>query len=94
MNRVAEECKKAKHHPEWANVYNTVFVRWTTHEPRGLSEKDVKMAGVCDEIAREEGVLKEEGVRKEGGADEEGGLECLADGLAKEAGDCCVPKKL
>jgi 4a-hydroxytetrahydrobiopterin dehydratase len=92
MDRVAAECKSAKHHPEWANVYNTVFVRWTTHVPRGLSEKDVRMAGFCDEIAGELGVLVEEA--KEGGeVEENGGAEGLADGLVVEAGDCCVPKK-
>lgn len=76
-------------------MYNTVFVRWTTHQPKGLSEKDVAMAMFCDEHARELGVLVEEG--REGGEGdvkgEDGGVEGLADGLAKAAGDCCVPKK-
>lgn len=91
MNRVASECKTAKHHPEWANVYNTVSVRWTTHSPKGLSEKDVKMALFCDEHAKE---LRE--VVVEGGEDtglEGDGVEGLVDGISKAAGDCCVPKK-
>jgi 4a-hydroxytetrahydrobiopterin dehydratase len=91
MDRVAAECKTERHHPEWANVYNTVFVRWTTHSPKGLSEKDVKMAVFCDECARELGVVVEEG--GEGEVKEDGGVEGLADGLATTAGDCCVPKK-
>lgn len=71
-----------------------MFVRWTTHEPQGLSEKDVRMARVCDGIAKEEGVLEDEKVESVvEGVEEEGGLECLTDGLAREAGDCCVPKK-
>lgn len=91
MDRVAQECKTARHHPEWANVYNEVFIRWTTHEPKGLSEQDTKMALFCDEHARELGVVEAEGGACQVGGD--GGIEGLADGLAKEAGDCCVPKK-
>ncbi|KIW08009.1 uncharacterized protein PV09_00955 [Verruconis gallopava] len=88
MDRVAAECKTARHHPEWANVYNTVFIRWTTHQPKGLSEKDVAMAMFCDEHAKELGVLDDGGDVCMIGEGPEG----LADGLAKAAGDCCVPK--
>ncbi|KAI5808066.1 transcriptional coactivator/pterin dehydratase, partial [Peziza echinospora] len=49
MNAVADECKVQRHHPEWANVYNKVVVRWTTHNPKGISEKDVYMAKWCDD---------------------------------------------
>jgi len=55
MNAVAAECKKHRHHPEWTNNYNTTQIRWTTHKPRGLSEKDIIMARICDEKAREFG---------------------------------------
>ncbi|KAL9048568.1 MAG: hypothetical protein Q9162_007652 [Coniocarpon cinnabarinum] len=51
MDTIAASCKTEKHHPEWSNTYNAVFVRWTTHNPAGLSEKDVKMASLCDEAA-------------------------------------------
>src|ERR1700753_4272869 len=44
MSRVAEECKRQKHHPEWSNTYNVVYVRWTTHSTGGLTDKDVVMA--------------------------------------------------
>ncbi|KAF8250798.1 transcriptional coactivator/pterin dehydratase, partial [Wilcoxina mikolae CBS 423.85] len=53
MNQVADECKVQNHHPEWANVYNTVRIRWTTHNPKGLSDKDVEMARFCDMKAAE-----------------------------------------
>ena len=52
MNSVAESAKTEKHHPEWSNTYNRVFVRWTTHNPAGLSEKDTHMATLCDELAK------------------------------------------
>jgi len=85
MDRVAQECKTAKHHPEWANTYNTVFVRWTTHSPKGLSEKDVTMALFCDQYAAELGEVVVEGVRED--------MIGMVDDLGVKAGDCCVPKK-
>jgi len=87
MNIVAEECKKQKHHPEWSNVYNTAFVRWTTHVPAGLSEKDVLMARFCDEKASECGEVVVEGEKGDGG-DGRG----LVERVVEEGGDCCVPK--
>ncbi|KAI1007094.1 hypothetical protein K3495_g1131 [Podosphaera aphanis] len=57
LNLVAVEAQRRNHHPEWANVYHTAFVRWTTHVPAGLSEKDIMMARFCDEKAKELGEL-------------------------------------
>ncbi|KAB8338920.1 hypothetical protein FH972_021860 [Carpinus fangiana] len=85
MQAAAAECARHRHHPEWANVYNRVFVRWTTHAPPGLSGKDLVMAGVCDEIALREGEV--EGDEEDGGV-----LRGVADVVAAGAGDCCVPK--
>ncbi|RDW61519.1 hypothetical protein BP5796_11411 [Coleophoma crateriformis] len=68
-------------------VYNTTFIRWTTHSPPGLSEKDILMAKFCDEKASEAG-------EAEGAGAETGGIgKELADRVAVEGGDCCVPKK-
>jgi 4a-hydroxytetrahydrobiopterin dehydratase len=58
MSLVADECKIKKHHPLWSNLYNKVTVEWTTHQPEGLSIKDVEMAEFCDRVANEIG-LKE-----------------------------------
>jgi len=55
MSEVANECKKQKHHPEWANVFNRTEIRWTTHKPHGLSLKDTHMARFCDEAAERHG---------------------------------------
>lgn len=45
------------------------------------------MARICDEVAREVGEIG-------GGTDEgEGKGKELADRVAREGGDCCVPKK-
>ncbi|WEW59730.1 4-alpha-hydroxytetrahydrobiopterin dehydratase [Emydomyces testavorans] len=52
MQRIADEAAKHRHHPEWTNVYNKVSVRWTTHQPQGLTELDVTLARLCDEYSR------------------------------------------
>lgn len=52
-------------------IYNTLFIRWTTHNPSGLSSKDILMTQFTDSTASALGELeaeKEEG--KEGGKEE------------------------
>ncbi|TWU76450.1 hypothetical protein ED733_007105 [Metarhizium rileyi] len=84
MTAVSLQCKLQNHHPEWSNVYNTTFIRWTTHHPRGLSEKDISLAGMCDAIARDFGELDAEPVSCE--------VKTLADSAVSASGDCCTPK--
>jgi 4a-hydroxytetrahydrobiopterin dehydratase len=60
MNAVAAECKKQKHHPEWTNVFNKTHIRWTTHNPEGLSRKDTEMARFCDEAGKQFGEAEPE----------------------------------
>lgn len=81
MNTVAAECKKTKHHPEWSNVYNQTQIRWTTHNPEGLSSKDTHMAKFCDEAAKDFKELEIEACDVTIGPD--GKI---------EAGDCCSGK--
>ena len=50
MTRVALVAEKRDHHPEWRNVYNKVTITWTTHDAGGLTEKDIRLARVCDEL--------------------------------------------
>jgi 4a-hydroxytetrahydrobiopterin dehydratase len=52
MTLVATQSQNQKHHPEWTNVYNRTHVRWTTHNPQGLSLKDTDMARFCDQAAQ------------------------------------------
>ncbi|OBT62202.1 hypothetical protein VE03_08342 [Pseudogymnoascus sp. 23342-1-I1] len=95
MDAVAAEAARAKHHPEWSNVYNTTLIRWTTHHPRGLSEADVQMAAFCDSCAAEHGELPAEKPSASVGTDVPAGegdpLQALADGVVVEGGECCVP---
>ncbi len=51
MSRVAMAAEKANHHPEWINVYNKVEITLTTHDAKGLTERDVELAGFIDRAA-------------------------------------------
>jgi len=41
------------HHPEIFNVYNRVEIILSTHDADGLSERDVQLAHIIDELAPE-----------------------------------------
>ena len=51
MTRVAMVAEKMDHHPEWANVYNSVKVTLSTHDAGGLTQLDVNLAIIMDMIA-------------------------------------------
>ncbi|KAG6217406.1 hypothetical protein E4U50_003846 [Claviceps purpurea] len=85
MTAVSLQCKLANHHPEWTNVYNTTFIRWTTHNPKGLSDKDVRLASLCDSIARDFGEFDAEPLSCE--------VRARADAAISKSGDCCKPKQ-
>ncbi len=52
MAMAAVAIEKINHHPEWFNVYNRISVDLTTHDSGGITEKDVKLAGVLEGIAQ------------------------------------------
>ncbi|KAK3687646.1 pterin 4 alpha carbinolamine dehydratase-domain-containing protein [Podospora appendiculata] len=84
MTAVSLQCKIKNHHPEWSNVFNTTFIRWTTHSPKGLSSKDVDLAAICDSLARDFGEIEQQDLTCR--------LPSLADKAVISSGDCCVPK--
>jgi 4a-hydroxytetrahydrobiopterin dehydratase len=51
MTRAALVAEKMDHHPEWSNVYRTVDVTLTTHDAKGLTELDIRLAEAMDGIA-------------------------------------------
>jgi 4a-hydroxytetrahydrobiopterin dehydratase len=76
-------------------VYNTTFVRWTTHHPPGLSVLDVNMAAFCDSAAAENGEVLPEKTEEAEEAAQACALDVdksLLDRVVEGAGDCCVPK--
>jgi 4a-hydroxytetrahydrobiopterin dehydratase len=44
--------EKMNHHPEWSNVYNRISIDLTTHDSGGITESDVKLAGLLEGIAQ------------------------------------------
>ncbi|KAI9723091.1 MAG: hypothetical protein M1828_004339 [Chrysothrix sp. TS-e1954] len=85
MDDIASECRTHRHHPEWSNVYNRVFVRWTTHNPPGLSEKDTLMARLCDSFAsREQSQESADSAEQEPGT-----LEKIVAQAKGHSDDCC-----
>jgi 4a-hydroxytetrahydrobiopterin dehydratase len=51
VNRLAEAAEAANHHPDIAISWNAVTVRWWTHVKRAITERDVDMARLTDELA-------------------------------------------
>ena len=51
MTRAAMEIEKMNHHPEWFNVYNKISVDLTTHDAGGITQNDVKLAGILNSLA-------------------------------------------
>ena len=44
MTRVAVHAEEFNHHPEWTNVYNRVEFNLMTHDAKGISAKDFRLA--------------------------------------------------
>ncbi|RYC58894.1 hypothetical protein CHU98_g7329 [Xylaria longipes] len=81
----------ARHQLNIRQVYNTTYIRWTTHNPEGLSAKDVELAGLCDSLARDFGEVVV--AVDSGDAAQSCSLRQVADRVVGDAGDCCTPKK-
>lgn len=52
MTRVALEAEKADHHPEWSNVYSRVYIRLSTHEVGGVTDRDFQLLERIERAAR------------------------------------------
>ncbi|GLI75738.1 hypothetical protein PoHVEF18_004000 [Penicillium ochrochloron] len=58
VNLIASESSVKKHHPTMTVRFGSVDVHWTTHHPRGLTQKDIAMARHCDNGAGLMGAVK------------------------------------
>jgi 4a-hydroxytetrahydrobiopterin dehydratase len=52
MTEIALAAEKADHHPEWSNVYNRVTITLTTHDAKGLTQRDFDLADIIDRAYR------------------------------------------
>ena len=50
MSRIAFECEAQNHHPDWSNVYNVLKISLSTHDAKGVTIKDFKLAEAIDMI--------------------------------------------
>ena len=51
MVQASRRIDAMNHHPEWSNIYNKVDVRLTSHDAGGITESDIELARVLDELA-------------------------------------------
>lgn len=50
MSRVALLAERHDHHPDWSNVWNRVEITLSTHEGRGLTNRDLRLAQAIDKL--------------------------------------------
>ncbi|TGV01119.1 4a-hydroxytetrahydrobiopterin dehydratase [Flavivirga rizhaonensis] len=50
MSRIAFECEALNHHPDWSNTYNILTISLSTHDAKGVTNKDFKLAEAIESI--------------------------------------------
>ena len=50
MTKVALAAEKMNHHPEWFNVYSKLSIDLVTHDIGGISNYDIKLAGIINKL--------------------------------------------
>jgi 4a-hydroxytetrahydrobiopterin dehydratase len=50
MTRIAFEVEKINHHPDWTNVYNVLAISLSTHDAGGVTEKDIELAKIIENL--------------------------------------------
>ncbi len=61
MVEVAFHCQSRDHHPFWANLYDRVEVELTTHDAGCVTDRDVRLAELMNEIYTAVGVQRPDG---------------------------------
>lgn len=50
MTQVAMKAEGMEHHPDWSNAYNKVSITLTTHEEKGVTQKDLDLASFINSL--------------------------------------------
>ena len=50
MTRVALVAESMNHHPEWFNVYDRLDISLVTHDLKGISTYDIKLARTINQL--------------------------------------------
>lgn len=53
INRLAPRCEELDHHPDLALRWRWVEVELSTHSAGGVTDLDITLAGIVDEVAAE-----------------------------------------
>jgi 4a-hydroxytetrahydrobiopterin dehydratase len=51
MTEAVAPINEMNHHPTWTNTYNTVHVELSSHDAGGVTDRDVQLAGILDQLA-------------------------------------------
>jgi 4a-hydroxytetrahydrobiopterin dehydratase len=51
VNKIADAAENANHHPDIHISYNKVLLALTSHDSGGVTQRDIRMAGVIDQVA-------------------------------------------
>lgn len=52
LTRVAMHAEKVDHHPEFTSVWNRIDFRLTSHDAGGVTDRDIALAKVINELAK------------------------------------------
>ena len=50
MTKAVTEIQKMNHHPEWFNVWNRLVIDLMTHDVGGISQNDINLAKILDNL--------------------------------------------
>lgn len=51
MTSAAQPINELNHHPTWTNTYNKVRVELSSHDAGTVTDRDVRLAAILDQLA-------------------------------------------
>lgn len=52
VNQLVKPSEEANHHPDISISYNKVTINLITHDEGGITQKDLDLAEICEQIAK------------------------------------------